>query len=223
LQHLSRRLLQVQEEERRHLSRELHDEFGQLLATITLHLYAAKALAGDAARSRLEQSIALLQQAGAQLRNLALELRPTMLETAGLDATLRWLAEQYQQRTGIVVEVVGHANDVPGDVSIAGFRIAQEALTNVVRHAGASHVWIELRQSEGVLELSVRDDGAGFDVSPSLEQAAGRGRLGMLGMRERVQILGGSLEVDSKPGRGTHIRVSFPLPEASVEEVELVE
>jgi PAS domain S-box-containing protein len=220
LQALSRRLLEVQEEERRHLARELHDEFGQVLATITLHLHAARRLAGEAALPRLEECATLLQQAGEQVRNLALELRPTMLEPLGLEATLRWLAEHYQQRTGAEVQVVGHLSGSPlsGAVAIACFRVAQEALTNVVRHAQARHVWIELSQSDSALELVVRDDGTGFDVLPTQEQAAQRGRLGLLGMRERVQILGGSLEVESQPGQGTRIRASFPLSEVAEEQ-----
>lgn len=213
LQHLSRRLLAVQEEERRHLSRELHDEFGQLLATITLHLQAAKSAVGPAAQPSLEESIVLLQRAAGEVRSLALELRPTLLETAGLETTLRWLAEQYQQRTGIAAEVVGHVTDVSGEAAIAGFRVVQEALTNVVRHAGARHVWIEIGQSEGLVSLVVRDDGVGFDASKTLERAPERGNLGLLGMRERVQILGGSLALDSRPGRGTRIRITLPVAE----------
>ncbi len=164
LQALSRRLLEVQEEERRHLARELHDEFGQMLAAITLHLYAAKSLAGEAALPRLEECATLLQQAGERVRSLALELRPTMLDTLGLEAALRWLTEQYQQRTGISVQVVGHLSGAPlvGEQAIACFRLAQEALTNVVRHAQAKHVWIELSQGDSVMELTVRDDGPGL-------------------------------------------------------------
>ena len=210
LQHLSRRLLAVQEEERRHLSRELHDEFGQLLASITLHLHAARRVAGEAAHAALDECMALLHHAGEQVRTLALELRPRMLETAGLDATLRWLAEQHQQRTGIATEVVGQLNDVPSERSIACFRVAQEALTNVARHARAQRVWIELDQSDGRLGLTIRDDGVGFDVARAFEQAGSRGNLGLSGMRERVEILGGNLEVDSGAGRGTRIRISLP-------------
>jgi len=213
LQLLSRRLLEVQEEERRHLARELHDEFGQLLATITVQLHAAKTLAGESARSIIEECISILQRAGDEVRSLALELRPTMLDTAGLDATLRWLASQHEQRTGIATEVVGHLNDVPGKVAIAAFRVTQEALTNVLRHAQAQHIWIEFNQSDGAVELLVRDDGVGFDVPKTLDWAANRGHLGLLGMKERVQILGGHLEVDSKPGLGTRIRLSLPLTE----------
>jgi PAS domain S-box-containing protein len=222
LQALSHRLLEIQEEERRHLARELHDEFGQILATITLHLHAALGLAGDAARSRLDECATLLHQAGEQVRSLALELRPTMLDTLGLEATLRWLAEHHQQRTGCEVQVVGHLSGTPlsPELAIACFRVVQEALTNVVRHAAARHVWIEVSQSDSVLELVVRDDGMGFDVAATQEQAARRGRLGLLGMAERVHLLGGSLDVESEPGRGTRIRAAFSLSEAPEEPVD---
>ena len=215
LQHLSRRLFDVQEEERRHIARELHDEFGQLLATISLHIHAAKGAAGPAAQPQLDECMALLRRAGEQVRRLAIQLRPPMLETAGLDAAVRWLAEQHQRQTGVVTHVAGHVHDVPGDLAIACFRVTQEALTNVVRHARARHAWIELSQSEALLEVVVRDDGAGFDVDRTLEQAAARGSLGLLGMRERVELVGGKLEVDSAPGRGASIRAAFPLAEGA--------
>ena len=222
LQALTRRLLEVQEEERRHLARELHDEFGQVLAAITLHLHAARGLAGDAARPHLDECAKLLQQAGEQVRSLALELRPTMLDTLGLEATLRWLAEQHQQRTGCDVHVMGYlkGTPLPPEVSIACFRVVQEALTNVVRHAAARRVWINLDQRDGHLVLDVRDDGVGFDVAPTQEQAARRGRLGLLGMTERVQLLGGDLHVESEPGSGTHVQASFPLAEPSGESAD---
>ena len=210
LQHLSRRLLEVQEEERRNLARELHDEFGQLIATANLHLHVARSGAGEAARAGLDNCAAILQQAGDHVRSLALELRPAMLETLGLDATLRWLARQQQEGTGIRTEVVGSVDEAAGDRAVACFRVAQEALTNVVKHAQARHAWIEVGEHEGRLELVVGDDGAGFDVASTLEQAAARGQLGLLGMRERVQILGGDLRIESQPGRGTHVQVSFP-------------
>jgi two-component system, NarL family, sensor histidine kinase UhpB len=210
LQHFSRRLLTVQEEERRHLSRELHDEFGQLLAGITLHLQAARNLPSDAARPRLDECLLLIQHAGTQLRNLVLELRPTMLESAGLAPTLRWIAKQHEERTGIATKVVGELNNVPSDLAVVCFRAVQEALTNVMRHARARHVWIELSQTADALELAVRDDGLGFDVAKTLEQAPSCGHLGLLGMRERVQLLGGDIEVNSEPGQGTCIRISFP-------------
>jgi signal transduction histidine kinase len=146
------------------------------------------------------------------VRSLALELRPAILEIAGLDGTLRWLAEQHQQRTGMPTHVVGRlTDDVLGDVATACFRVAQQALTNVVQHARARQVWIELSQDSGRLELAIRDDGVGFDVSPALEHAPSRGHLGLLGMKERVQNVGGTLHIDSEPSHGTRIRALFLL------------
>jgi PAS domain S-box-containing protein len=220
LQHLSRRLLALQEEERRHLARELHDELGQLLATVTVQLSLAGSTLGEDARASLGESIAQLQRAAEELRGLVLKLRPTMLDSAGLLATLRWLADQNEQHTGVATEVIGQVDDVPGEAAIACFRVVQEALTNVVRHARAQHVWIELRQRHGRLELGVRDDGVGFDVETTLERAAARGSLGLLGMRERVQILGGDLEVESTQGGGTWIRLSIPVTSPQTEPEE---
>jgi PAS domain S-box-containing protein len=208
---MEERLLAVQEEERRHLSRELHDEFGQLLASVTLQLRLASSRLGETVRPSLDASISLLQRAADELRSLVLELRPTMLESAGLLSALEWLAEQHQQRSGVVTKVVGQVDEVSSDLAIACFRVVQEALTNVVRHARARHVSIELQARDGRLELEVRDDGAGFDVGRTLERAVARGSVGLRGMKERVQILGGDLQVDSSPGSGTRIRVSIPV------------
>jgi two-component system sensor histidine kinase UhpB len=136
-----------------------------------------------------------------------------MLDTLGLEAALRWLADQHQQRIGIEVRVVGHLTGapLPPDLSIACFRVVQEALTNVVRHASARHVWIELSQAESGLELVVRDDGVGFDVVAAQEQAARRGSLGLLGMRERAAALGGSCEAGRAPGGGWRVRARIPI------------
>ena len=158
----------------------------------------------------LDECAALLQQAGEQVRSLALELRPTMLDVLGLEATLRWLAERHQQRAGCEVQILGHLSGATPspDLAIACFRVVQEALTNVVRHAAARHVWIELSHSDSVLEVVVRDDGTGFDVASTQEQAVRRGRLGLSGMLERVQLLGGTLAVESERGHGAR----FVLP-----------
>jgi two-component system, NarL family, sensor histidine kinase UhpB len=221
LQYLSRRLLEIQEAERRYLALELHDEFGQLLATINLRLHAALGVAGDAARPGLEEAIALLQQAGNQVRSLALELRPTMLEGAGLDVAVHWLADQIRQRSAIVIDVSGHLKEVEPDVAIAFFRVVQEALTNVVRHANARHVRIVLGNGSA-LEISIQDDGVGFDVDQAADEAVSRGSLGLLGMRERMHMLGGGVDVVSQPGSGTRIRVWLPLGEDSTEDAGAV-
>ena len=210
LQHLSRRLLEVQEEERRHLSRELHDEFGQLLVAVGLQLQAARAGAGDAAQARLDACAGLLEDATERVRSLALDLRPAMLDTAGLDGTLRWLARQQEERTGIATQVIGDGHGVRSEAAIACFRVAQEALTNIARHAQARHAWIELARKDGTLELVIRDDGVGFDVWAMMRQAPARGHLGLLGMRERVEILDGELRIESGHGSGTTVRVVVP-------------
>jgi signal transduction histidine kinase len=207
---LSRHLLAVQEEERKRLARELHDESGQILAAIGLHLQAAKALVGASARQDLEECQSLLRRACARVRSIALELRPTMLETAGLEAAIRWLAREHRVHAAVEVRISGEIGDVPSEVANGCFRAAQEALTNIVRHARAHHVSLELTQRNGFLELIVRDDGRGFEVPGTIERAARRGSLGLLGMRERVQILGGKLQIDSSPGHGTRIHVTVP-------------
>jgi len=216
LQQLSRHLFRLQEEERRHLSRELHDEFGQLLSAISLHLQVAKGTAGATAQPSLAECIALVERAGERVRRLALELRPAMLETAaGLDGTLRWLAEQHNRQGKVTVTISGHATPVTGDVSITCFRVVQEALTNVLRHANARQVRIALEQHDHQLRITVEDDGVGFDVHAVRAQAAARGHLGLIGMRERVEILGGQLDVDSGSRSGTRISVSVPLTRRS--------
>jgi PAS domain S-box-containing protein len=214
LQHLSRRLFAVQEEERRHLSRELHDEFGQLLSAISLHLQVAKGASPSAASASLDECTGLVQRAGERVRGLALELRPTMLESAGLDGTLRWLAEQHSRQGKISVSVSGRVGEIPNHIAITAFRVMQEALTNVLRHAQAQRVIITLEQDGARLRVGIEDDGVGFDVGTTREQAAARGHLGLIGMKERVDIHGGELQITSQGGSGTRIRASLPLPPA---------
>jgi two-component system, NarL family, sensor histidine kinase UhpB len=215
LQHLSRRLLEVQEEERRHIARELHDEFGQLLATISLRLHAARGAAGEAAQSFLAECMGLLGQAGEQVRTLALQLWPAMLETAGLEATLRCLAEQHQQRTGIATQVEGHLNAVPGDVAIACFRIVQEALTNVAKHAEATLVTLTISVEGGECTLCVSDNGQGEH-----DRVVPEGKsFGLLGMRERAHMLGGEVSIDSATGHGFSVTVKFPLHAVQLDEM----
>jgi PAS domain S-box-containing protein len=211
LQNLSRRLFTVQEEERRHLARELHDEFGQLLTAISLRLQVAKAQCSQPAWPALDDCAALIAQAGERVRGLALELHPTMLESAGLDGTLRWLAESHGRQGPVTVTVHGQVGRVPNDVGVTAYRVVQEALTNVLRHSGAKKARIELAHRDGRVSVTVADDGAGFDVAAAREKAAAQGHLGLVGMKERVEILGGDLDIISEPGAGTRVEVSLPL------------
>src|SRR5258706_15697044 len=158
LQHLSRRLLAVQESERRHLSRELHDEFGQLLSAISLHLQIAKGVAGEAAWPSLQECAALVERAGQGVRSMALDLRPAMLETAaGLDGTLRWLAGPQSRPGGIAILGSGSLAGVPSQIGVTCFRIVQEELTNVIPHPQAPQGHIEIYQTAATVKEVVED------------------------------------------------------------------
>jgi PAS domain S-box-containing protein len=213
LQVLSRRVVDVQEEERRHIARELHDEIGQVLSAISVNLHAVKGLCDPAARPRIEESIEIVDRATQQVRNLSLDLRPSMLDDLGLPATLRWFADRLAHRAGFAVRLTIEPTDVrpPAELAVACFRAAQEALTNVVRHASAQNVWIELRQSPDGVDLTIRDDGDGFDPETARQSAARGESFGLMGIQERVELLGGRFEVRSQPGAGTTIDVRFQI------------
>ena len=165
LQVLSRRVVEVQEEERRHLARELHDEIGQALTAIGINLEVIGRPCSPEDRPRIEDCLGIVHQATDQVHCLALDLRPSILDDLGLAAALRWLVDRQAQRAGFV----GHFIDqLPGnamhpDLATACFRVVQEALTNVVRHARARQVWVELQQGDAEVRLIIRDDGVGFD------------------------------------------------------------
>jgi PAS domain S-box-containing protein len=213
LQALSRRLLEVQEAERRHLARELHDEIGQALTAINLNLSAAGQAAGAAAQPLLAECRGVVAGAIRKVRDLSLVLRPPTLDLLGLEPALYWLVEQLGLRAAMDVEVVTDldAERLPAAVETACFRVAQEALTNVARHARARQVWVEVRRRDGAVQLTIRDDGAGFDVAAVQRGAAQGGTFGLLGMQERAELLGGRLEVESAPGRGTTVRARLPV------------
>jgi PAS domain S-box-containing protein len=207
---LSRRLFQVQEDERRHLARELHDQIGQALTAAKIDLQAAQRLEEHTATvQRLDDSIAILERLLQQVRQLSLELRPPLLDDLGLVPALRWYLDQQAQRAVLRVEFFADPalERVDAAIETACFRVAQEALTNVVRHARAQTVSVELHRTPEALHLVVRDDGIGFDVMTA-EQGAS---LGLLGMRERVALLAGEMDCKSAPGRGTEIHAFFPV------------
>ena len=210
LQSLSRRLVEVQETERRSLARELHDEIGQSLTGLRLLLE----LHGEPAAPGHRRSLADAQELAANLlgrvRQLCLDLRPSMLDDLGLVPALLWQIERYQTQTGIRVDL-RHANvddcRFPREIETAAYRVAQEALTNVARHASVREAVVCLWRGQDVLGVQVEDAGVGFDP-----EAPARGSsTGLTGMRERVTLLGGSLTVDSAPGQGTCIVAEFPL------------
>lgn len=213
LKTLSRCLINSQEEERHRLARELHDEIGQVLTAVKLDLQAVQR-DEPWLTDRLEETCEIVTHALNQVRTLARELRPPMLEHLGLVAALRWCVEGQAQRGHLHAQFAAEPFPVrpAPEVEIACFRIGQEAVTNVVRHARAQRVRVELRQeAQGRFSLSVHDDGIGFDAPMVREQAATGATLGILGMQERVRLVGGQLTIRSTPHGGTEIHARFPL------------
>src|SRR5438874_6465148 len=203
---LSRKLIEAQEAERRAVARELHDDFGPVLTALKLNLQR---------RDRDDaETIALVDGAIARMRELAQDLRPPLLDEFGLDASLGWYVEREAKRAGLDfrLALATLARRPPIAVETTCFRIAQEALTNVVRHAQARLVEVELSEANGTLLLTVRDDGQGFDVAAARRRAARGGSQGLLSMQERVTLADGDLDIDSTPSRGTAIRARLPLP-----------
>jgi signal transduction histidine kinase len=214
LQALSHRLVEVQESERRHIARELHDEIGQSLTVAELNLHAALEDSSQAALTRrLEDSIQAVGRVLEQVHDLSLNLRPSMLDDLGLESALRWYTNRQASLTGLQsrfrADTLEHRIDPI--IETECFRVAQEALTNVVRHSRAREVSVELRRKDGHLHLSVKDDGVGFDVNKLREKAVRGASLGLLSMEERAALAGGGLEYLSSPGHGTEVHAWFPI------------
>jgi signal transduction histidine kinase/streptogramin lyase len=220
LRSLTRQLEDAKEEEKRRIARELHDEMGQLLSAIKIDLKALGRLPAqsDERGARIADAIGLVDNMIGHVRAMALDLRPPLLDELGLVAALRGYAEGQSVRTGVPIGVEANAGaeTLRPDTAIAAFRIVQEAVNNTLRHASADRITVSVRADENRLLLSVRDDGRGFDVAEALQRAATGRHLGLLGMRERVEALGGRLEIDSTPGQGTEIRASVPLEQEAV-------
>jgi PAS domain S-box-containing protein len=210
---LSQQLFNLQEEERRHLARELHDEIGQTLTAAKINL---KIIAGEVPANvtgRFNDSVELLDRLLRQVRQLSLDLRPPLLDELGLVPTLRWLVDQQGQRAGLRVVFNADVDGLEIDPAIQTtcFRVAQEAITNIIRHSQARNITVMLWRKAGRLWLSVRDDGAGFDAAGLQRQGAPRSSLGMASMKERMALVSGGLEIRSTPRKGTEIRAWFPV------------
>ncbi|HVR28667.1 MAG TPA: cache domain-containing protein [Thermoanaerobaculia bacterium] len=211
---MSRRLLAAQEEERRRIARELHDELGQLLTGAKLNLVS---LQGGSAHpppgfDPLVDTIDLVGRALTSVRELSTELRPAVLDDAGLEEALHWLLVRVSTRAGFDghLEAESMDADLAPEIETSLFRFAQEALTNVMRHAAATTVSMTLRQRGGQVELTLEDDGTGFDTEAAHGKAIAGSSLGIVGMQERITLAGGRLEIDSAPGRGTRLRAIVP-------------
>jgi signal transduction histidine kinase len=214
LQTLSRRLVEAQETERRHLARELHDEIGQALTVTEMNLQALLESPGaEALGPRLKESLQVVERVQQQVHDLSLNLRPSMLDDLGLEPALRWLTDRQAALAGLKAEVRADPLEQRLDpiIETECFRVAQEALTNVVKHAKARIVTVKLARNGQQLHLSVSDDGVGFDVPSVREHAVHGASLGLLSMEERATLAGGGLEFKSTPGQGAEVHAWFPL------------
>ncbi len=213
MQALSQQLMEVQESERRSLALDLHDEIGQALTVVKMNLQTIQRC-GDTADIAvlLKDSSTVIDQTLQYVRDLSLELRPSLLDDLGLGPAVRWYLSRQAERAGWKVDVqVDEFLSPPQSVAIACFRVIQEAVTNIIRHSNASSVTVSLRQQEDDLLLLIRDNGRGFEVQKALAEASRGQSMGLLGMQERIRFLNGSLSIDSNPGQGTEIRVRVPV------------
>jgi signal transduction histidine kinase len=200
----------MQESERRRIARELHDEVGQLLTRLDLMLKLITRLPAERIPERLSEAQALVSELATRIRELSLDLRPAMLDDLGLLPALLWHFERYAAQTGVRVslEHAGLEQRFPPDVETAAYRIVQEALTNVARHAGVSEATVRLWANSDRLHIQIEDQGGGFDPRAALAASVSSG---LVGMRERANLAGGQLVIEAAPGSGARLMAEFPL------------
>lgn len=216
LRMFSRQLIEAQEDERRRIARDLHDQIGQTLTAVKMNLHTIQRLcATPESIPRIKDNIDAVDEALRLVRDLSVDLRPPLLDDLGLATALCWYVDRYSQRVGVATEI---EIDLPNqserfsrELETACFRIAQEALTNVVRHARATLVSLRLTRKETVLEMEVRDDGVGFNPAALRRRAPRAATLGLLGMQERAHAAGGEIEIHSAISRGTCVRFTVPV------------
>lgn len=216
LRMFSRQLIEAQEDERRRIARDLHDQIGQALTAVKMNLHTIQRLcATPESTPRIKDNIDAVDEALRLVRDLSVDLRPPLLDDLGLATALCWYVDRYAQRAGVTTEVQielpNRDERFSRDLETACFRIAQEALTNVVRHARASHVSLQLTRTKTGLKMKVSDDGVGFDPAALRKRAPRAATLGLLGMQERAHAAGGEIEIHSAISKGTTIRFTVPL------------
>lgn len=211
LKDFSQRLIEAQEAERHHVARELHDGIGQTLTAIKLNLQSLRVPPRVA--PQLHETTDLVDRVLGQIREMSLNLRPTQLDDLGLVAALRWHLDRESRRAGLASEFSADLPEtrLPTELETACFRIAQEALTNVIRHARAACVWVGLSLLGAELHLRICDDGVGFDVGAVQTPRVSELNMGLQGMYERALLVGGKLKINSSPGYGTEIIACFPI------------
>jgi len=219
-------IINAQEQERKRIARELHDETSQVLTSLLISLAVLEeSIATHEARDRIADTRTLAHQTLRAIRNLSIDLRPSALDDLGLLPALRWYIKEYQQKCSIEVEfqATSFKERLPAEIETALYRIVQESLTNTARHANARKVCITLKEEVDEVYATISDDGSGFDIQAlqktsvqergsGLESGSGLGRgLGLIGMQERAVLLDGSLEITSRPGQGTTVEVRIPI------------
>ena len=210
-------IIEAQENERTRISRELHDEVGQALTAIKFNLdMIEKELSepSPSIREKLEDAKSLSNQTLAAMRQLSMDLRPTMLDDLGLVPTLRWYVQNFSKRLNIDSDfrAIGLEEKLSPQVETAFYRVIQETLNNIAKHAEASRIEVVLERRNSVIHISVNDNGRGFDLDRVLHAGSPERGLGIVGIQERVSLLGGRMEIQSRPGSGTHIHIEVPHP-----------
>ncbi len=214
MKNLSRQLIIVQEQERRNIARELHDEIGQTLTAIKIDiLNAMKFIPSLNAQEQLKDSIQMVEETLNNVRELSLNLRPSILDDLGLIPAVRWFLDRQSQRTGINAKVITKpfTEKIPAEIQITCYRIIQEAVTNIIKHSKAKSMSVEIDVISNELYIIISDDGVGYDVLSARKKATSGYSVGVLGMQERAEAVGGWLDIFSKPNEGTKIHAIFPL------------
>ena len=212
LEKLYEKVVSAQEDERKRIARELHDDTSQSLAALVMAIDGALAALKAGLTPRLEEAKALAVRTIEEVHRMILDLRPSVLDDLGLQSAIRWYAERHLTSRSISVRCEFDAQDrrFPAAFETALFRVCQEAMSNIARHAHAESVLIQLSEGEGVIRIEIEDDGRGF--APEKVSHAERRHFGLMGIEERVEILGGKVKIESAPGQGTRIRLEVPLP-----------
>lgn len=214
---LSQQVMDIQENERRNLARELHDEIGQQLTMIKLTL-AGLAARDDRMREELAESLSTVSSLTQQVRDLSLDLRPSMLDDLGLVPTLRWYVGRIAKLAGITTHLAMPPEfpRLKTEIETLYFRVAQEAITNTMRHAAASTLWLKLYTRDDNLVLCVKDDGIGFEQDSARLRALQGGSAGLLGMQERAALAGAQFELVTSIGHGSRLQLSIPMKTAEI-------
>jgi len=225
---LFRRVVAAQESERQRIARDLHDETGQSLTAIGMGLRGLSGKLGarnKEAMGTLHKLESLTADSLKELQRLISDLRPSHLDDLGLSAALRWYANRVQEHSmiGVRVDIVGEECDLDESMRITIFRIIQECLNNIIKHAHATHANIYVRFEEKNVRINVRDNGIGFDVDSRQQQSTSRPTLGLAGMQERAALLGGTVSIQSRPGYGTEVEALIPYHHAGVDFHRLTE